>query len=55
MLLSDELTLETMKEHLAADKYRFGSLVETIVTSPQFLRVRGQDYARRYARKRIKP
>ena len=31
---------------LAADDYRFGSLVETIVTSPQFLNKRGDDGSR---------
>ena len=46
LMLSDEPTLETMKKRLKADKYRFGVLVETIVTSPQFLRARGRDYAR---------
>ena len=30
-----------MRTQLAADGYRFGSLVETIVTSPQFLNKRG--------------
>ena len=35
--LSDELAIERMEIKLAASEYRFGSLVETIVTSPQFL------------------
>ncbi len=43
LLLSDEPTLETMRSRLAADGYRFGSLVESIVTSPQFLNKRGRD------------
>jgi hypothetical protein len=34
--LSDEPTVETMRAQLAAKGYRFSSLVETIVTSPQF-------------------
>jgi len=37
LLLSDELVIERMQAKLAADHYRFSSLVETIVTSPQFL------------------
>ena len=32
-----------MRDRLAADGYRFGSLVEAIVTSPQFLNKRGRD------------
>ena len=35
--LSDEPTIERMQTKLAASAYRFGTLVETIVTSPQFL------------------
>ncbi len=34
--LSDETLVDKMKTKLAADKYRFRSLVETIVLSPQF-------------------
>ncbi len=41
--LSDESVLETMEGRLAAQKYRFDSLVETIVTSPQFLNKRIPD------------
>lgn len=44
LLLSDELTIEAMRNRLAAEEYRFSALVETIVTSPQFLRTRGRDY-----------
>jgi hypothetical protein len=44
LLLSDESTLEAMKTSLAANGYRFGSMVVTIVTSPQFLQARGRDY-----------
>jgi hypothetical protein len=36
LLLSDELTIDTMRTTLAKDGYRFSSLVEGIVTSPQF-------------------
>jgi mono/diheme cytochrome c family protein len=36
-LPSDDLLVENMRTRLAADDYRFGSLVEAIVTSPQFL------------------
>ena len=38
--LSDEPTIERMETRLAADDYRFTPLVETIVTSPQFLNKR---------------
>jgi Protein of unknown function (DUF1592)/Protein of unknown function (DUF1588)/Protein of unknown function (DUF1587)/Protein of unknown function (DUF1585)/Protein of unknown function (DUF1595)/Planctomycete cytochrome C len=41
--LSDDKTLAEMRTRLAADKYAFGSLVEAIVTSPQFLNKRGRD------------
>jgi len=34
--LSDEALIDAMKTRLAADNYRFGALVETIVLSPQF-------------------
>lgn len=37
LLLSDEPIVERMGTTLAANGYRFASLVETIVTSPQFL------------------
>jgi hypothetical protein len=47
--LSDELTIEAMKARLVADEYRFGSLIETIVTSPQFLNQRGRDYSSRHS------
>jgi len=42
LLLSDELTVERMKTKLAANGYRFVPMVETIVTSPQFLSKRGE-------------
>jgi hypothetical protein len=41
--LSDQKTLDTMRAKLIADKYAFGSLVESIVLSPQFLNKRGKD------------
>lgn len=43
LLLSDKTTIEQMRAKLAADDERFGSLIESIVTSPQFLKKRGQD------------
>jgi hypothetical protein len=43
LLPSDELLVDNMRSRLAADEYRFGYLVETIVTSPQFLNKRGRD------------
>ena len=42
LLLSDEDLLDKMREHAVANDYRFGPLVETIVTSPQFLNKRGR-------------
>lgn len=38
--LSDEETIAIMQAKLATENYRFGSLVESIVTSPQFLNQR---------------
>jgi hypothetical protein len=43
LVLSDRKTLEGMRARLVADKYALGSLVEAIVTSPQFLNRRGRD------------
>ena len=40
LLLSDEPLIERMNARLAANGYRFSALVETIVTSPQFLKKR---------------
>jgi Protein of unknown function (DUF1592)/Protein of unknown function (DUF1588)/Protein of unknown function (DUF1585)/Protein of unknown function (DUF1595) len=37
LMLSDEPTIEQMRAALVANNYRFSALVETIVTSPQFL------------------
>ena len=45
LLLSDEATRREMRTRLAARRYAFGSLVEAIVTSPQFLNKRGGDRA----------
>jgi hypothetical protein len=42
-LLSDKKALDEMRLRLSADGYAFGSLVGTIVTSPQFLNKRGRD------------
>jgi len=46
LLLSDRATLDAMRTKAAADKHAFGTLVETIVTSPQFLNKRGKDDVR---------
>ncbi len=43
LLLSDELVIDRMQAKLAANRYRFSSLVETIVTSPQFLNQRNPE------------
>jgi hypothetical protein len=43
LALSDKVTLDKMRTRLAKDDYRFGSLVESIVLSPQFLNKRGRD------------
>jgi hypothetical protein len=40
LILSDDLTVDAMQARLAANGYRFASMVETIVTSPQFLNTR---------------
>ncbi|HJT32240.1 MAG TPA: DUF1592 domain-containing protein [Pirellulales bacterium] len=40
LLPSDELLIEQMKNRLIDDEYRFGSLIESIVTSRQFLNKR---------------
>jgi hypothetical protein len=40
---SDKKLLEAMKTRLAADDYRFGNLVESVVMSPQFLNKRGRE------------
>ena len=43
LILSDDLLVEQMMNNLRANGYRFSSLVDTIVTSPQFLNKRGQN------------
>jgi len=43
--LSDELLLAEMQHRLAMNEYRFQVAVETIVTSPQFLQIRGREFA----------
>jgi hypothetical protein len=43
LMVSDRKALDAMRSRLAADGYTFGSLVEAIVTSPQFLNKRGRD------------
>src|SRR5262249_55756375 len=43
LLPSDQTTIDDMRARLASDGYRFGALVETVVTSPQFLNKRGRD------------
>jgi hypothetical protein len=44
LLLSDEATLDKMRSELQAGDFRFSRLVESVVTSPQFLNRRGRDY-----------
>jgi hypothetical protein len=43
LIPSDDVILERMQARLAADGYRFGSLIRTIIASPQFLNRRGGD------------
>jgi hypothetical protein len=43
LMLSDEPLIERMETKLIANGYRFDSLVETIVTSPQFREIRDPD------------
>jgi hypothetical protein len=43
LMLSDEPTIEAIRTRLAANGYRFSALIESIVTSPQFLNKRVQD------------
>ena len=44
LMLSGEPSIETMRSKLAVSGYRFSALVETIVTSPQFLIKTGPDF-----------
>jgi hypothetical protein len=46
LLPSDDALIASMRQRLAADGYRFGSLVESIVSSPQFLTKRGAEVAK---------
>jgi Protein of unknown function (DUF1592)/Protein of unknown function (DUF1588)/Protein of unknown function (DUF1587)/Protein of unknown function (DUF1585)/Protein of unknown function (DUF1595)/Planctomycete cytochrome C len=46
LLPSDQQALDEMRIRLAADGYAFDSLVEAIVTMPQFLNKRGRDDVR---------
>src|SRR5262249_9636611 len=46
LLPSDDATIEAMRNRLSADGHRFGVLIESIVTSPQFLNRRGRDDTR---------
>ena len=43
--LSDQPLLAEMREHLQANGYRIGQLIETIVLSPQFREIRGKEMA----------
>ena len=43
LLLSDKTTIEEMRVKLTIDEHRLESLIESIVTSPQFLNKRGRD------------
>jgi hypothetical protein len=45
LLISDELVIDGVQAKLTANNYRFSSLVETIVTSPQFLNKRSVSLA----------
>lgn len=48
-LISDEPLLEAMQKKLAADGYKMSALIETIVTSPQFLNRRAVESSRHQA------
>ena len=45
VILSDRPVLTQVQRGLQAHEFRFGAAVETIVTSPQFLDIRGRDMA----------
>ncbi|MEO6726448.1 MAG: DUF1592 domain-containing protein [Blastocatellia bacterium] len=45
-MLSDEPLLEAMQSKLMASGYKMSALIETIVTSPQFLNRRSPDFSR---------
>jgi Protein of unknown function (DUF1592)/Protein of unknown function (DUF1588)/Protein of unknown function (DUF1587)/Protein of unknown function (DUF1585)/Protein of unknown function (DUF1595)/Planctomycete cytochrome C len=46
LILSDEPMIKSMRDRLSAEGHRFDSLIETVVSSPQFLKKRGRDDAR---------
>ena len=47
LLLSDKKALDAMQTRLQADRYALGSLIEAIVTSPQFLHKPARDASRK--------
>jgi hypothetical protein len=47
LLISDDSTIQNMRTRLAADGFHFDSLIEAVVTSPQFLNKRGGDDPRK--------
>ena len=51
LLLSDEPLIQRMNTSLAASGYRMSALIETIVTSPQFLNKRTADFPKSTPRK----
>jgi hypothetical protein len=55
LLLSDEPTIDATRSKLTANGYRLSSLVESIVTSPQFLTKRSQDAVAEKAEGRRSP
>jgi hypothetical protein len=42
-MLSDEPLLEAMRAKLASSGYKMSAIIETIVTSPQFLNTRSKE------------
>ncbi len=46
LIISDEPLIQTMRTRLKSDHNRFSSLIETVVTSPQFLNHRDTELAR---------
>ena len=50
LALSDELLIQEMGRKLAKDGWRFETVVESIVTSPQFLNKRGREQMTAHAR-----
>jgi hypothetical protein len=43
LMLSDEPLLEAMRAKLASSGYKMSAIIETIVTSPQFLNTRSKE------------